>query len=206
MIKDKDKTLDELEKAIKVWEESKSDCLKTYLTAQKKLHRATSKLETLRNLKDEKILAQKDLEKPDWTWLLDSSNRTDASHKEAYRQLAKLGLNLSGYLPKTKQSIVQLSVSPEATDETLLEKQRNIESIIPFLKPLEDGDLEGAQVIYFGLMEDTLARYCAYSIRRVVATGCWVLLSSTYGRVKQETKVPTLLELLKYIRTYHPYS
>ena len=203
MIKDTDKNLEELRHSISVWEASEIKARAEFDVARNKLQRAYTRLETLRNLRDAKLLAEQS--GVDWGWLLDQSRDTIEAYAALTSELAKFDLRHSGYLPKTMQRVIQISVGEKDDADKISLKMKGIQTVLPYLTPISDPDLDGQEAVYFDLMEHTLSEYGSYSIRYIPETKEWKLLVSVYGQVRLVHTSPNLDSFMIFIQNSHPY-
>lgn len=204
MIKDKDKTLEQLKDSIAVWEASEKKARKAFNKAQKKLERAYKRLTTLKNLRDAKIIQGQS--EVDWEWFLDQKRETTESYKEANKAIAEYKLAFFGYYPVTMQKRVQISVGEKDGLDELALKIKGIKTLLPFMKSVKDADLDGLETIPFGIMENSLSEFGVYSARYIPSTEEWSLTITTYGSIRELKRLPNLDRFLIYLQNNHPYS
>lgn len=203
MIKDEDKTLEQLRDSIAIWEGSEKVARKAFRKAKKKLERVCNRLDTLKNLRDVKIIQGQS--EVDWEWFLDQKRETPESYEEANKAIAKYKLAFNGYYPATMQKCVQISMGEQDGLEDLDLKIEGIKTLLPFMKSVKDVDLDGLETIPFGIMENSLSEFGVYSARYIPSTKEWALLVCAYSRVRELKRFPDLDRFLIYLQNKHPY-
>ena len=116
-------------------------------------------------------------------------------HVAAEKFFKNLGLETSGYFPKTGQRRVRVSLI-RGCDKSLEGTLSGLNKVLPFIKPID-----GEKLI--SIFEHTLSEYGSYSI---AISNSYDVVKHTYGRKSVEKSFNSLLDCLKYVQYVHYYE
>lgn len=178
-----------LNQQIQAIEDRRNELFKIREPIDEELVSSYNALSQLRNERDTLLLPEKE---NDWEWLL-HTGESDSSMirlRAAETQLAKIGLNNAGsYNPDTQQRIISIALT-KGDGESFETTLRGMETILPFIKPTEDGYKR------ISILEHTCGQHRSYYLM-LKKGGYLISNGSTWDRGK---KFSTLREALGHIQ------
>lgn len=129
-------------------------------------------------------------------YLFEDGHVSGARYKRRGEWLAKIGLESSGYNPKTEQIALRICLYKNDDEETQRQHD-SLMKVMPYLKPSKDG-------IYIGIFENTLSEYGIYDLK--VGDGQCKLEFTRYGSTSTLKTFDTLLDAMKFVQEEHYYQ
>lgn len=197
-MKDEEKTLRQLERAVRIWENRRREIFEEHQKTLERTRHCNDRLIKLRTLRDELILSEKT--EVDWKWLLDSEGQTLVRSNALQQELNKYRLELYGTHIKTNQRAIAVFVRQEDNHNDLILKAKGISQILPHLIPQELDEVR------FSLLEYTNGAGGVFGTAYHQKNEQWVIYKTTYGSTEKLATFDNLMTMLEYIQKKHPMN
>ncbi len=135
-------------------------------------------------------------------YIKDDGHSSGMDHYHARKRFFEsIGLDVSGYYPKTEQCGFQVSIDSSGSniDSTVA----GINKVLPHMIPLDGSDYDRGEIIHFNIFEYTLSENGSYSLIYDKEKYEWAISIIAWHRRREIKAFKLLREALEYIAEHH---
>ncbi|UYE98512.1 hypothetical protein XbC2_83 [Xanthomonas phage XbC2] len=117
------------------------------------------------------------------------------------RFFESIGLDVSGYYPKTEQCGFQVSIDSSGSniDSTVA----GINKVLPYMIPFDGSEYDRGEIIHFSIFEYTCSEYGSYSLIYDKDKEEWAISIIAWHRRREVKAFKLLREALEYLAEHH---
>lgn len=117
------------------------------------------------------------------------------------RFFESIGLDVSGYYPKTSQCGFQISI--DSSGSNINSTVEGINKVLPFMIPFDGSEYDRGEIIHFSIFEYTCSEFGSYSLIYDKDKEEWAISIIAWHRRSEVKSFKLLNEALEYLAKHH---